>query len=265
MPEQNKFIGQLAVLFIVTAILLMLMDRQMLIGPEDLAQWPFALLSLVVLTGLFGVVAYLTKGRMHQLAEDREELKQQLDAANQELAQTKNDLEERVERRTFEISVANASLNREIAERIQAEAETKRIKRQMELILESAGEGIFGLDSEGNVTFVNKAASQMLGWEAEDLVGQAHHAIIHHTRADGSPYPVSECPIHQAYRDGKIHFGDNEVFWKRDGTSFPVEYISTPILENRRLTGAVVVFRDLTAFRKPLTQNLTEEKHHEQP
>jgi PAS domain S-box-containing protein len=258
MPEHIRFIGQLAVLFIVTAILLLMMDRQMLIGPEDLAQWPFAVLSLVVLAALFAIVAYLTNGRMNELTRTQARLEQHLDEANQELAQTRNDLEERVERRTFEISVANASLNREIAERIQAEAETKRIKRQMELILESAGEGIFGLDVEGNVTFVNKAASQMLGWESDDLVGQAHHAIIHHTRTDGSAYPVSECPIHQAYRDGKIHFGDDEVFWKRDGTSFRVEYISTPILESRRLTGAVVVFRDLAAFRRPLSQNLTE-------
>lgn len=258
MPEQSKFIGQLAVLFIVTAILLLMMDRQMLIGPENLTQWPFAVLSLAVLAGLFGVVTYLTSGRMRQLSGDLERLHQQLVEANQELNQTKSDLEERVERRTFEISVANASLNREIAERIQAEAETKRIKRQMELILEFAGEGIFGLDVSGNVTFVNKAASWMLGWEPDDLVGQAHHAIIHHTRADGAPYPVDECPIHQAYRDGKIHFGDDEVFWKRDGSSFQVEYISTPILESRRLTGAVVVFRDLAAFRKPLTQDLSQ-------
>ncbi len=258
MPEQSKFMSQLAVLFIVTAILLLMMDRQMLIGPENLRQWPFAVLSLVVLTGLFGIVAYLTNGRMREFIQDQEKLCQQLQAASQELTQTKTDMEERVERRTFEISVANASLNREIAERIQAEAETRRIKRQMELILESAGEGIFGLDVEGNVTFVNKTASHMLGWEPDDLVGQAHHAIIHHTRADGSAYPVEECPIHQAYRDGKIHFGDDEVFWKRDGSSFQVEYISTPILENRRLTGAVVVFRDLVAFRKPLTQDLSE-------
>ena len=173
--------------------------------------------------------------------------------SNHELAVTRDDFEQRVERRTFEISVANASLNREIAERIQAETETKRIKRRMELILESAGEGIFGLDIDGKVTFVNKAAALMLGWESDDLVGQAHHALIHHTRADGEPYPVTQCPIHQAYRDGKVHFGSAEVFWKRDGDSFPVEYISTPILENRRLTGAVVVFRDLTAFRQPLS------------
>lgn len=246
MPEHKRFLGQLAVLFLVTALLILLMDRQMLIGPADLAQWPFALLSMVVLVGLFTVVAYLVTGKLRDLVATQERLTKELEQATEELTQTKDDLEQRVERRTFEISVANASLNREIAERIQAENEARSVKRRMELILESAGEGIFGLDIDGNLSFVNKAAADMLGWEPEDLIGKAHHAIIHHSRADGTPYPVSECPIHQAYRDGKVHFGDDEVFWKRDGTCFPVEYISTPIMENRTITGAVVVFRDLS-------------------
>jgi PAS domain S-box-containing protein len=229
--------------------LLLLMDRQMLAGPKELARWPFALLSLLVLAGLFAVVALLVRARVNSLSRTLTEYQQQLETANQELETAKNNFEQRVERRTFEISVANASLNREIAERIQAETETKRIKRQMELILESAGEGIFGLDIKGKVTFVNQAAALMLGWEPDELIGKAHHALIHHTRPDGSPYPADQCPIHQAYRDGKVHFGSDEIFWNHDGTSFPVEYISTPILENRQLTGAVVVFRDLTTFR----------------
>lgn len=258
MPEHKRFLGQLAVLFLVTAILILLMDRQMLIGPANLAQWPFALLSMVVLTGLFCVVAYLTTGKIRDLQDSQDSLNKKLEEVTAELSQTKDDLEQRVERRTFEISVANASLNREIAERIQAETESRRVKRRMELILESAGEGIFGLDSDGNLTFVNKAAAKMLGWEPEDLIGKAHHAIIHHSRVDGTPYPVSECPIHQAYRDGKVHFGDDEVFWKHDGTCFPVEYISTPIMENKTLTGAVVVFRDLSAFRCLLDSHLPQ-------
>lgn len=256
MPEHSKLIGQIGVLFLGTAILLLLMDRQMLTGPEDLEQWPFALISLVLMAGLFAIVASLVHRRMLGLCRTISEQERQLAEVNDELSTTKDDLEQRVERRTFEISVTNASLNREIAERIQAEAETERIRRRMELILESAGEGIFGLDIDGKVTFVNKAAAQMLGWEAEDLVGLSHHSLIHHTRANGSPYPVSQCPIHQAYRDGKIHFGTDEVFWKRDGTSFPVEYISTPIREHQRLTGAVVVFRDLASFRQPLAQGV---------
>ncbi|MBV5318370.1 MAG: PAS domain-containing protein [Desulfobulbaceae bacterium] len=249
MPERTKLISQLSVLFIIAAVLLLLMDLQMLGGPKELDRWPFALLSLLVLTGLFAIVVWLVRAQVNSLSRTLTDYQQQLDTANRELETTRNDFEQRVERRTFEISVANASLNREIAERIQAETETKRIKRQMELILESAGEGIFGLDINGKVTFVNKAAALMLGWESDDLIGKAHHALIHHTRPDGSPYPAEQCPIHQAYRDGKVHFGSDEVFWNSDGTSFPVEYISTPILENRQLTGAVVVFRDLTTFR----------------
>ena len=249
MPEKTKLLGQLSVLFLVAAVLLLLMDRQMLIGPAELDQTPFALLSLLVIVGLFAAVALLVNARMASLSRKVTESLQQLAAANRELETTRNDFEQRVERRTFEISVANASLNREIAERIQAETETKRVQRQMELILESAGEGIFGLDTSGRVTFVNKAAALVLGWEPEDLIGHSHHALMHHTRADGAPYPVGECPIHQAYRDGKVHFGSDEVFWNHDGASFPVEYISTPILENRQLTGAVVVFRDLTVIR----------------
>jgi PAS domain S-box-containing protein len=249
MPQQTRLVGQMALFFLVAALLLFLMDRQMLTGPANLDQWPFALLSLLVLAGLFVVVAYLAHTQVSVLNRHHADLEQQLTTANHELSATTNNLEQRVERRTFEISVANASLHREIAERIQAEAETKRLQRRMELILESAGEGIFGLDIDGKVTFVNKAAALMLGWEADDLIGQAHHALIHHTRTDASPYPAAECPIHQAYRDGKVHFGSDEVFWNREGQSFPVEYISTPILENSQLTGAVVVFRDLATYR----------------
>lgn len=244
--EKSPIIGQVAVLFLIASVLLLLMDRQMLTGPEDLEQWPFALLSLLVLVGLFAMVTLLVQARLKGLTLQAANLERQLEDVSHELTEVRAEFEQRVERRTFEISVANASLNREIAERIQAETETRQIKRQMELILESAGEGIFGLDTEGAVTFVNRTAAAMLGWEAEDLEGLSHHSLIHHTRADGSPYPVDDCPIHQAYRDGKIHVGGDEVFWRRDGGSFPVEYVSTPILDGQRLTGAVVVFRDLS-------------------
>jgi PAS domain S-box-containing protein len=250
MPEKTRFIGQLGILFLVAAVLLALMDRQMLTGPETLSQWPFALLSLLLLAGLFVVVALLVNHRLGALVRRGDDLERQLAQVREECEHNRSELEERVDRRTFEISVANASLNREIAERIQAETEMRQLKRRLELILESAGEGIFGLDLDGQVTFVNRAAAEMLGWEPDDLVGLSHHALIHHTRADGSPYPVDECPIHQAYRDGKVHFGADEVFWHKNGQSFPVDYISTPIHENRQLRGAVVVFRDLTALTR---------------
>ncbi len=120
-----------------------------------------------------------------------------------------------------------------------------------ELILNAAGEGIFGLDLEGRHTFVNPAAERLLGFKAEELLGQASHALWHHTKNNGTPYPPEECPIYGAYKDGSVHHGDDEVFWRKNGTSFPAEYSSTPIFdEEKRLVGAVVAFRDITARRE---------------
>lgn len=249
MLEPTRYTVQWGGLFALAALFLALMDQRLLVRSAHQGAGPYIILSLLVLVALFTAILFFTSRHRNTLNRALAESQADLEAIRQELEATKNDLEQRVERRTFEMSVANASLNRQIAERIQAEAETRQVKRQMELILESAGEGIFGFDFNGKVTFVNKAATLMLGWDPEELIGQSHHHLIHHTRADGTPYPTSECPIHQAYRDGKVHFGSDEVFWNRDGTSFPVEYISTPILEDGRLTGAVVVFRDLTTFR----------------
>ena len=118
--------------------------------------------------------------------------------------------------------------------------------QQNRQILESVGEGIYGVDVDGNTTFVNPAAEQMMGFSAEELIGKPQHALIHHTRADGTAYPREECHIYAAFHDGKIHREDGEVFWRKDGTSFPVEYESTPIYENKKIVGAVVNFRDIS-------------------
>lgn len=124
------------------------------------------------------------------------------------------------------------------------------LQRQNELILRAAGEGIYGLDAEGKTTFVNPAAAKMLGWNVEELIGQPMHALLHHSKPDGSPYLRTECPIYAAFKDGKVHHVDNEVFWRKDGSSFPVEYTSTPIFEDGNLTGAVVVFWDITERKR---------------
>lgn len=126
----------------------------------------------------------------------------------------------------------------------------EEIRKRYELILNSAGEGIYGLDIDGNTTFVNPAAAQMVGWDPEELIGKSQHLIIHHSHPDGSPYPHTECPIYAAFNDGKIHTIRDEVFWKKDGSSFPVEYVSTPIWEKDELVGAVVVFRDVAKERE---------------
>ncbi|MCX8210177.1 MAG: sigma 54-interacting transcriptional regulator [Lewinella sp.] len=138
------------------------------------------------------------------------------------------------------------------------EEELQQLQRHYGLILQSAAEGIYGLSSQGHTTFVNRAAADMIGWELEDLIAKPQHDILHHTRPDGTHYPAHECPIYAAFKDGEVHTVDHEVFWRKDGSSFPVEYTSTPIKgENDELLGAVVVFRDITR-RKENERKLEE-------
>lgn len=137
----------------------------------------------------------------------------------------------------------------DITERKWAENALRRVMQQNKLILDSAGEGIFGLDREGRIAFINPAAAASLGWSVGELVGQAGHPILHHTRPDGTAYPPEECPIYAALRDGSTRRVDDEVFWRKDGSSFPVEYTSTPLREEGVLAGAVVTFSDITKRR----------------
>ena len=118
------------------------------------------------------------------------------------------------------------------------------------LILSAAGEGIYGLDPDGLTTFANPAASAMLGYTAEELIGEPQHAVIHHSYPDGTAYSHEDCHIYKALRDGHVHYCDSEVFWKKDGTSFPVAYTSTPILQNGKPNGAVVVFQEISERKR---------------
>lgn len=122
----------------------------------------------------------------------------------------------------------------------------KETERDNQLLLSAVGDGIYSIDSEGLATFVNPAGARMLGWEPADMIGKNIHLIHHHSHADGSHYPVEDCPIYRAVHDGVVHEGRQEVFWRRDGSCFPVEFTSTPIISDGRLVGAVVVFRDIT-------------------
>jgi PAS domain S-box-containing protein len=124
------------------------------------------------------------------------------------------------------------------------------IERESQLILQAAGEGIYGVNAEGQTTFVNPAAERILGWPAEELLGRDMHAIVHHRRADGSPYPEHECPIYAAFREGRVQRVSDEVFWRRDGRPVWVEYTSTPIRAGSTVVGAVIVFRDVTERRE---------------
>lgn len=132
-----------------------------------------------------------------------------------------------------------------------AERERAWLEHQTELILNAVGEGIYGISAEGKATFVNPAAERMTGWSAEETIGNNIHYMHHHSRPDGSPYPHTECPIYHAVHDGEVHHCiDDEVFWRKDGTSFPVEYSSTPIYEDGNLVGAVAVFKDISERKR---------------
>ncbi len=126
----------------------------------------------------------------------------------------------------------------------------RELERGNQLILHAAGEGIYGVDAKGRITFMNPASERMLGWKANEVIGRNGHALLHHSHANGDPYPHRACPIYSAFEQGSIFRVDDEVFWRKDGHSFPVEYTSTPIQERGRPLGAVVVFRDVTAQRK---------------
>ncbi|HMB94750.1 MAG TPA: ATP-binding protein [Tepidisphaeraceae bacterium] len=135
----------------------------------------------------------------------------------------------------------------------------RQLSVQMQSILDSAGEGIYGISTDGKTTFVNPAAARMCGYEPGELLNKLQHELIHHTRADGTPYPITECPIYTTVHDGITHRVNNEVFWRKDGSSFPVEYSSTPIRSAKgEIIGAVVVFSDITQ-RKLTEQTLTEQ------
>ncbi len=121
---------------------------------------------------------------------------------------------------------------------------------RLSLLLESTGEGIFGLDMAGCCVFVNRSAAQMLGWPADSIIGRNMHELIHHTHADGRHYPESDCPIFQAFRQGRPCRIDDEVFWRADGTAFDAEYTSHPIVEHGQVQGAVVTLVDISARRE---------------
>ncbi len=119
-------------------------------------------------------------------------------------------------------------------------------RRRADLLLGAVGEGICGLDLDGRVVFINPAGATLCGYEVSEVVGLVHHDVVHHHRADGSPYPVEECPVSRTLVDGIPRQRANEVFWRKDGTAFPVAYRATPVGDADRVTGVVVSFRDVT-------------------
>jgi len=199
--------------------------------------WPWLAAILLSLSGLvMGFARSVTLNR-------------KLAASRGELSRARDELELRVQERTEDLEQAIRSLGQEVEERRQIQQRLASLGQYMRLLLDSAGEGIFGIDTDGKITFVNPQAQRLLGWSEEELLGGNMHERTHHSRADGSPYPEHECPIHSVVSLRQAHRADDEIFWRRDGTSFPVEYVSTPVFEADEPTGAVVIFKDSTEQR----------------
>jgi PAS domain S-box-containing protein len=153
----------------------------------------------------------------------------------------------------WEDQPATLNLLTDITERKQAEEERTRLLQEREqlserlhLILDSTDQGIFGFDLDGNCTFVNRAAVEMLGYASSDLIGKKLHTLIHHSYPDGSPFPAEDCPNYMTLQTGQGCHRDDEVFWRRNGQAFPVEYSSYPLRQKGKIVGAVSTFMDIT-------------------
>jgi PAS domain S-box-containing protein len=130
-----------------------------------------------------------------------------------------------------------------------------RVSGQNRLLLASAGEGICGIDIDGITTFVNPAATKMLGYSAGELIGRNLHDLTHHTKPDGQPYPGHECPVCMARIDGAVYRGSDDFFYRKDGGAIPVSCSSRPIIDAGRFRGAVICFQDITR-RKQIEEEL---------
>ena len=164
----------------------------------------------------------------------------QIQIRDAELRHAREDLERRVDERTTE-------LEQEVADRQRAQEALRESEGRIRLLLDSTAEAIFGINPEGNCTFCNPATLRLLGLEkGASLLGKSGHELMHHKRADGTPYPAEECPISNSLQKGQGIHSDSEVFWRADGTSFPVEYWAFPIRKEGEAVGAVITFLDIT-------------------
>ena len=143
------------------------------------------------------------------------------------------------------------ALSEDVTERKHAEEALQKSEERVRLILDSAAEGIFGCDPEGTCLFCNRAAVRLLGYdEPSELLGKNMHALEHHTHKDGTPFPIDECPIYIGFHENRGVYIDDDIFWKKDGTNFPVEYWSHPMVRAGKTVGAVITFFDITERKK---------------
>jgi PAS domain S-box-containing protein len=161
----------------------------------------------------------------------------------------------------FLIGTMYALVRRYLAERSRADRTLRESEARVRLLLDSAGEGVYGVDVQGICTFCNPAALKLLGFESADQVlGRNMHDLVHHSHADGSHYDVRQCPIFRTFHSGEGTLGEEDVFWRADGTTIPVEYRAHPIRRDGDTLGAVVTFVDVAPKRRAETEMRLRER-----
>lgn len=139
----------------------------------------------------------------------------------------------------------------DITKRKRAQEDLREREAQMQLLLDSTAEAIYGMGLDGKCTFSNRACLKLLGYaNPSDLLGKAMHDLLHHSHADGSPFPVEHCRIYRTFRQGGMSHSDSEVMWRADGTCFPAEYWAYPVWREEKLVGCVVTFLDITGRKQ---------------
>lgn len=150
-----------------------------------------------------------------------------------------------------QLGASNAVIKDKVSKVEAAEKELRETRDTMQLMMNALTEGIYMVNLRGEATYANKAALRMIGYEIEEILGKSQHDLVHYARADGSHYPKEECPIYAVLKTGVACYHENEVFWRKDGSTFPVGYAAAPIMDsNGVIQGAVVSFQDITERKK---------------
>jgi len=178
--------------------------------------------------------------------------------AEQIQLQAQNELEDRVQQRTMELKNVNETLREEITEKKQAQWSLERLTRKNELILQSVGDGIFGVNLEGEITFYNPSALKMTRFDEDELLGKSLHDVLNLLHEKESSLS-QDYPLYQVFKDGQTQSKDETVFWTKDGSALLAEYICAPIYEDDKIVGAVVTFRDILR-RKRVEEALVQAK-----
>jgi len=173
--------------------------------------------------------------------ETQQVMNEELQSSNEELQSSNEELQSSNE----ELETSNEELQSSNEELHTSLTHIEKLQNHLSLLFDSTFDGIIGLDKEANHTFVNTAAATMLGYRVDEMIGKESHSLWHHTKRDGSAYPEEECPTTKVMKEG-VHRRQEDLFWRKDGTSFEVELLQSPIFEEGKVTGAVISFHDIT-------------------